>query len=602
VTLAVDDVLLGALLGRLEGVALGRVLLLGASVYREAVDEVGLAWQVGDEVEVPADPEREARSARLAEARSRAASEGRPGAGLADLGLPEEEVRQIEEDSRRGRVPPLRVPEGLGEAVAALEDLGLLAPVEGEEGRQHLVHRWTAGALAGLASAEELAEAHRRAAGYWSWRVRVWPQSRQRDVEQVVEARHHLHAAGDLAGAVAATEAVVTQLHTWGAWAWEERLCLETLGWLPEGSREAAAYQHQLGMVAQERGDYEHALGWYRRSLAISEELGDRARTASSYHQLGTVAHVRGDYEAALDWYRRSLAIEEELGDRAGMASSYHQLGIVAEERGDYDAALDWYRRSLDIFEELGDRASMASSYHQLGIVAQLRGDYEPALDWYRRSLAILEELGDRASMASSHHQLGMVAELRGDYEGALDWYRRSLDISEELGNRAGTAGSYHQMGVVAYLRGDYEGALDWYRRSLAIEEELGDRSGMAMSHHQLGMVAQERGDYDGALDWYRRSLAISEELGNRGGMATSTSQIGVLLTETGRPAEAVPFNLRALSFRLTMLVPEARIDIHWLGRQRTLLGPKRFLEVVRGQLDEDSTTALMQLLEQSDP
>jgi tetratricopeptide (TPR) repeat protein len=138
--------------------------------------------------------------------------------------------------------------------------------------------------------------------------LRVWPQSRQADVAQLVEARHHLYAAGDLAAAVAVTDAVAAWLHTWSAYGWEERLCLETLGWLPERSREAAAYEHQLGMVAQERGDYEAALDWYRRSLAIDEELGNRAGMASSYHQLGNVAYLRGDHDRALDWYRRSLA------------------------------------------------------------------------------------------------------------------------------------------------------------------------------------------------------------------------------------------------------------------------------------------------------
>jgi hypothetical protein len=43
-TLAVDDVLLDRLLERLEGQPLARALLLGASVYRVPVDEIGLAW------------------------------------------------------------------------------------------------------------------------------------------------------------------------------------------------------------------------------------------------------------------------------------------------------------------------------------------------------------------------------------------------------------------------------------------------------------------------------------------------------------------------------------------------------------------------------
>ena len=38
--------------------------------------------------------------------------------------------------------------------------------------------------------------------------------------------------------------------------------------------------------------------------------------------------------DEAEDWYRRSLNIEEELGNRPGMANTFHQLGMVAQDRG----------------------------------------------------------------------------------------------------------------------------------------------------------------------------------------------------------------------------------------------------------------------------
>ena len=46
------------------------------------------------------------------------------------------------------------------------------------------------------------------------------------------------------------------------------------------------------------------------------------------------VAQGRGRLDEAADWYARSLAISEELGDRPGMAPSYHQLGMVAQRPG----------------------------------------------------------------------------------------------------------------------------------------------------------------------------------------------------------------------------------------------------------------------------
>ena len=70
---------------------------------------------------------------------------------------------------------------------------------------------------------------------------------------------------------------------------------------------------------------------------------------ATTYHQLGMTAQDRGRLDEAEDWYRKSLAIKEELGDRPGMARSYHQLGMTAQDRGRLDEAEDWYRKSLTI-------------------------------------------------------------------------------------------------------------------------------------------------------------------------------------------------------------------------------------------------------------
>jgi tetratricopeptide (TPR) repeat protein len=434
VTLAADDVLLDALLTRLDPVPLAREQLLGTSVYRVPVDETALSWQVSKEQPAPVDPERERRQQILLQALNQVKARGEEPTPE-NLGMSVEDIQRVLLDRQQSRRPPLEVPEGIDAAREALEELGLLAPVQLTEDSDlhYTVHRWTADALARRSSSEALRQAHHRAARYWLWRVGTLPQSRQQNIEELLEARYHHHQAGEIDEAVEVTETMCSQLDTWGAWDREKHLCREVLTWIPERSAKAAPFLHQLGIVAQKQGAYDEALEWYRKSLAIEEELGDRAGMARSYHQLGRVAQDRGAYDEALEWYRKALAILEELGDRAGIARSYHELGIVAQMRGAYDEALEWYRKSLAIREELGDRAGMAHSYHQLGMVAQKQGAYDEALEWYRKALAILEELGDRAGMAISYGQLAALLTERGAPEEGLPLNLSSLAIHLEL-------------------------------------------------------------------------------------------------------------------------------------------------------------------------
>jgi tetratricopeptide (TPR) repeat protein len=309
-----------------------------------------------------------------------------------------------------------------------------------------------------------------------------------------------------------------------------------------------AVIYHRLGMTAEDRGRLDEADDWYRKSLAIKEELGDRPGMAATYHQLGMTAQRRGRLEEADDWCRKSLAIAEELGDRPSIATTYHELGNTAYLRGRLEEADDWYRKSLAIAEELGDRPGMAATYHQLGMTAQDRGRLDEADDWYRKSLAIKEELGNRPSTVVTYHQLGNTAQERGRLDEADDWYRKSLAITEELGDNPSTARAYHQLGTTAQLRGRLDEADDWYRKSLAITEELGDNPSTMVTYHQLGTTAQLRGRLDEADDWYRQSLAINEELGDRPGMALTYGQLGLLAEARQQPRQALDWTIRCVT------------------------------------------------------
>lgn len=214
--------------------------------------------------------------------------------------------------------------------------------------------------------------------------------------------------------------------------------------------------------------------------------------------------------------------------------------------------------------------------------------------------LEVLTWLPERSIKAASlFQQLGNLAYRLGAYDQAVGWYKRSLPIFEELSDRKNTAGLYHDLGVVAQVRGAYGEALDWYKRSLPIFEELGNRTGMASSYHQLGMLAQQRGAYDEALDWFKRSLQIEEELGNRAGMAGSYSQLGVFATAQGRPEEGLPLNLRSLAIRLELGVPEVKHNLHWLRRQRELLGEERFGELLREHVGDEGAETVLGLMAQ---
>jgi len=416
VTLAANDVLLPQLLALLSSEA--KRLLMGLALFRRPVERSAAIFVLGTSVERDT----------------------------------------TEDEANDAPDPPFATDLPVDELLDELVSTTLLTRLQSADGSspRWFVHRWTASAMerqeeSVVETAEEdKAERYRRAALYWMWHYRTTAQSREADVEDLLECYAHFGEAEDVEQSDDAAQESASILNRIGRWDDEWKLANRQLQNTHLNKARQATWHHELGVLAQARGDYDTAHNRYQQALTIFEELGNRANMATSYHQLGILAQARGDYDTAHTQYQRALAIFEELGNRANMATSYHQLGMLAQARGDYDTAHKLYEQSLHIEEELGNRAGMATSYHQLGMLAQDRGDYDTAHKLYEQSLHIEEELGNRAGIATTHGQLGVLAQDRGDYDTARTQYQRALAIFEELGNRVNIAKVRRSLDILA--------------------------------------------------------------------------------------------------------------------------------------------------------
>lgn len=173
-----------------------------------------------------------------------------------------------------------------------------------------------------------------------------------------------------------------------------------------------ATIYHQLGIVAQKRGDLDAAEIRYKKSLEITEALGNRADLATTYHQLGMVAEDRGDLEAAENWTQKSLEIKVSFDDRPGLTTSYGQLGRLAQKRGDLDAAENWTRKSLEVNEALGNRPGLAYAYCFLVLLAEERGHKTQALEWAVRCVCLFSEVPHPATGPGPAHLVRLAKEL----------------------------------------------------------------------------------------------------------------------------------------------------------------------------------------------
>ncbi|ULB47722.1 CHAT domain-containing protein [Limnospira fusiformis KN01] len=296
----------------------------------------------------------------------------------------------------------------------------------------------------------------------------------------------------------------------------------------------------QLGCIERDRGNWDEAERLYQQSLALSTELGDRKGMAESWGVLGDIQRFRGNWDEAERLYQQYLEVMTELGDRKGMATSWGVLGDIQRFRGNWEEAERLYQQCLAIETELGDRKGMASSWGVLGDIQRNRGNWDEAERLYQQSLALRTELGDRKGIAESWGQLGDIQRFRGNWEEAERLFQQSLALSTELGDRSWMATCWGVLGDIQRNRGNWEEAERLYQQYLEVMTELGDRAGMAAVWGVLGDIQKLRGNWEEAERLYQQSLALRTELGDRAGMATSYNVLAFVYQHFNRIPEAI--------------------------------------------------------------
>ncbi|MGH9556358.1 MAG: tetratricopeptide repeat protein [Terriglobales bacterium] len=62
-------------------------------------------------------------------------------------------------------------------------------------------------------------------------------------------------------------------------------------------------------------------------------------------NHIGKVYSYQGDYDLAMEYHQKSLALCERLADNPGLAAALKNIGIIHRLRGNYPLALSYYTR-----------------------------------------------------------------------------------------------------------------------------------------------------------------------------------------------------------------------------------------------------------------
>ncbi len=237
-----------------------------------------------------------------------------------------------------------------------------------------------------------------------------------------------------------------------------------------EASKQAASSAAALAELWHDAGDFSRAEEAYRQALeGIERWFGrDAERYAGTMSNLGLLLEQRGDWEAALEWQRGALSLRlEALGteDSPLVGGSRSRLGALLLRMGDDRAAETELRRALEIQQShLAPAADLAETLTGLARVELLRGRPGAARELLVDAVAILR------NVSPDHPGQILPAGILAGLETDAERVDRDLETVERLYGPASARAVklLYEKARLGIRSGDLEAALD---TALAAEE-----------------------------------------------------------------------------------------------------------------------------------
>lgn len=165
------------------------------------------------------------------------------------------------------------------------------------------------------------------------------------------------------------------------------------------------------GLALMNEGDYESAIAYYRRALAL--DLTD----SEAFGNLGVAYYYLGRYDEALREALQAVVLSpDEINWRLN-------LGAIYTRKGNHEGAARAYGAAVDIARSLPEqtRYQLRNALMGLGRASELSGSYDQALDAYEEALVFgPDDVALLTGVGNIYFRQGRLDEAEASYHRTL--------------------------------------------------------------------------------------------------------------------------------------------------------------------------------------
>jgi predicted ATPase/class 3 adenylate cyclase len=208
------------------------------------------------------------------------------------------------------------------------------------------------------------------------------------------------------------------------------------------------------------RGHFTEGRTWLGELLALPSGKGRTAARAKGLNGIAGLVYWQADYTLAEAYWKESLSIWQELGDRGQIGEVLYSLAYIAGVAGDNARSIELFEQSVELFREVGNLSGEGNARISVGMIMGQAGDYEGATKAVRDAMAVISESGDIFGLANANGMLGRLSVDQGRFEEGRPALLETLRLFESLGDMSGIAFTLDDLATLEIGLGRFERAI----------------------------------------------------------------------------------------------------------------------------------------------
>ncbi len=184
-----------------------------------------------------------------------------------------------------------------------------------------------------------------------------------------------------------------------------------------------------LAVLLSTQGKFDQAGAAFQRARELLQPLGDQEALANLANDLGVMEEERGNYNAALRAYSEALTLRKNVGnpDQSLIGESLLNIGYAYYQLGDFNNADVYWQQANEHYAKLDEISGQISAQQNLGLVYTMRGEFDKARAAYQTSLQRAE-----ANQANEERAVSLMGLAEQEFlEGRINLALKNIEAAE---------------------------------------------------------------------------------------------------------------------------------------------------------------------------